>query len=474
MRIIKPFKGRRGFGPVFFLLAGALLLAPLAAAGFAGYYLFLKDAHKPEVALLPEADASSLKRLFTVTAADPQSGIRSITVTVTQGQRRNTILRKTYDPPKDKVAERFNLENSELRGGTFELQVAAYDGSYANLGAGNTAHISRRMLLDLVAPSVKALTPAHYVRQGGVGLVVYEINKDAVRSGVMVGDKFYPGYKQPGGQYACLFAFPADMDAKDFKPRLVVEDAAGNERTGFFVNMAIKRRFREERVDVSDEYLASRLSAFAALYPEIRDPVARFQKINDALRRQNEAVPTALSRESPPEALWDGAFIYMPRSIVRGSFGADRVYVYDGREIGRETSAGIDLASVSHAPVPAANNGKVVYAGPLGVYGNTVIIDHGLGLLSLYGNLSSMAVRRGETVKKGAVIGATGTTGLTTGDQVHFAMYLDGQPVIPIEWWDAHWLEDNVTAKLKRYAPAPEGAAAKSSPAPAPAPAPRS
>ena len=455
MRILKPFKGRRGFGPIFLLLAGTLILSPLAAAGFAGYYLFLKDARKPDLVLAPEANASSLKRPFTITASDDQSGIRSLTVTVTQGQRRTDVLRKTYDPPRDRVSEHFNLENSELRGGAFELQVAAYDGSYANLGAGNAARLSRRMLLDQTAPTVKPLTPAHYVRQGGVGLVVYEVNKDAVKSGVVVGDKFYPGFKQPGGQYASLFAFPSDMNPATFKPRLYVEDAAGNERTGFFVNMAIKRRFRDERVDVSDDFLASRLPAFAALHPEIRDPVARFRMLNDELRRQNEAVPAALARESPQKPLWDGAFIYLPRSVVHGSFGADRVFVHNGEEIARGKSTGIDLASVPHAPVPAANSGKVVFAGPLGVYGNTVIIDHGMGLLSLYGNLSSMAVKRGAEVQKGAVVGATGTSGLAPGDQVHFAMYLDGEPVIPIEWWDAHWLEDNITAKLKRYAPPP-------------------
>lgn len=456
MHIKKPFKGRARFGSVFIVLAVTLLLAPVAMAGFAGYYLFLKDPQKPEVALLPEGNTSSLRRPFTVTAADDQSGIRSLTVTVTQGQRRADVLRKIYDPPKKHVAEHFNLEGSELRGGTFDLQVAAYDGSYANLGAGNAARVSRRMLLDLTPPTVKPLTPAHYLRQGGAGLVVYEVNKDAARSGVMVGGQFYPGYKQPGGQYACLFPFPSTMEPEAFKPRLYVEDASGNEKTGIFVNMAIKRRFREEKVDITDEYLTARLPDFATLYPEIRDPVARFQKINDALRRENEAVPAALSRESPPTPLWDGAFIYLPRSVVRGSFGADRIFFYKGQEIGREKSSGIDLASVFHAPVPAANTGKVVFAGPLGVYGKTVIIDHGMGLVSLYGNLSSFAVRRGEEVKKGAVIGETGSTGLAAGDQVHFAMFLHGQPVIPIEWWDAHWLEDNVTAKLKRYAPAPE------------------
>ncbi|WP_300154932.1 M23 family metallopeptidase [Solidesulfovibrio sp.] len=452
MRIKKPFKRRRGFGPLFFLVAGLLVAAPLALAGVAGYYLFLKDARKPQVTLTPEAEAASPKRAFTVTAADEESGIRSLTVTVTQGQRRTDVLRRSYDPPRDRVSERFTLEGSELRGGAFEMQVAAYDGSYANLGAGNAARVSRRMLLDMTPPSVKALTPAHYVRQGGVGLVVYEVNKDVTRSGVMVGDAFYPGYKQKSGQYACLFAFPADVEAESFKPRLFVEDAAGNEKTGFFVNMAIKRRFREERVDVTDEYLAARLPAFAALFPEVRDPVERFKKLDTELRRQNDASLAEFARKTSPEALWEGAFVYMPRSVVRGSFAADRVYTYKGQEIVREKHMGIDLSSVPRAPVPAANSGRVVFAGALGVYGNAVVVDHGMGLQSLYANLSSTAVRAGDEVKKGDVVGATGTSGLAPGDQVHFAMYLAGRPVIPIEWWDGHWLEDNVTAKIKRYA----------------------
>jgi len=456
MRIKKPFKKRRGFGPIFFVLAGVLLLAPIAVAAFAGYYLFLKDSQKPQVALLPEAEATSMKRAFTIDASDDQSGIRSVTVTVTQGQRRFDVLRKTFDPPRDNVSERFTLEGSELRSGAFELQVAAFDGSYANLGAGNTARITRRMLLDTVPPTVKALTPAHYVRQGGVGLVIYEINKDVTRSGVVVGDVFFPGYKQKSGQYACLFAFPKDVDADAYKPRLFVEDAAGNEKTGFFVNMAIKRRFREERVELSDEFLAARLPAFAGLFPEVRDPVERFKKINSEVRRQNEAVVATLAAKSGPEPLWDGGFIYLPRSVVRGSFGADRVYVYKGQEVDRESHLGIDLSSVPKAPVPAANGGKVVFAGPLGVYGTTVVIDHGMGLLSLYAHLSSVAVSVGDAVKKGDVVGATGTTGLAGGDQVHFAMYLAGQPVIPIEWWDAHWLEDNITTKFKRYAQSPQ------------------
>jgi murein DD-endopeptidase MepM/ murein hydrolase activator NlpD len=371
---------------------------------------------------------------------------------VAQGQRRVDELRKTFDPPRDHISERFTLESSELRGGAFEMQVAAYDGSHANLGAGNAARLSKRMLLDPVPPTVKALTPAHYMRQGGAGLVVYEVNKDVARSGVLVGDRFYPGYKQKSGQFACLFPYPSDLEPEAYKPRLFVEDAAGNEKTGFFVNMAIKRRFREERVEITDEFLAARLPAFAGLFPQERDPIERFKKLQTELRRQNTDFIASLAAKSGPEPLWDGGFVYLPRSVVRGSFGADRVYVSKGQEIGRERSDGIGLASLPGATVPAANSGNVVFAGPLGVYGNTVVIDHGLGLSTVYANLSSVAVAAGDAVKKGDAVGATGTTGLTPGDQVHFAVYLAGQPVIPIEWWDAHWIEDNVTMKLRRFA----------------------
>ena len=457
MRILRPFKMRGRLGVGFYIVAAAMLLTPVALGAFAGYYLFLKDAEKPRVSLSPEATAASLKRPFILTAADDQSGIRSLVVTVTQGQRRFDVLRKVYDPPREQVSEHFTLGGSELRGGSFEMQVAAADGSYANLGTGNTARITRKMRLDTSLPAVKPLTPAQYMRQGGAGLVIYEVNKDLAKNGVQVGDLFFPGYRLKTGQYACLFAFPQDMAAADFKPRILVEDTAGNEKTGFFVNMAIKRRFREERVDITDEFLAAKLPAFSGLFPEVRDPVARFQKLNTELRRQNAATLVDLASRSAPEPLWDGAFIYLPRSVVRGSFGADRIYTYNGREIDHDRSIGIDLASVASAPVPAANNGVVVLAGPLGVYGQTVVIDHGLGLQSFYGHLSSIAVGVGDTVKKGDTIGATGSSGLSAGDHVLFATLLDGLPVIPIEWWDAHWLEDNITQKFKRYAaPAPE------------------
>ena len=99
----------------------------------------------------------------------------------------------------------------------------------------------------------------------------------------------------------------------------------------------------------------------------------------------------------------------------------------------------------------SANGGKVVFTGFLGIYGETVIIDHGMGLQTLYSHLRQIDVKEGQSVKKGDILGKTGVTGLAVGDHLHFGMVLSGLEVIPIEWWDAKWLEDNVTQKLRRF-----------------------
>jgi murein DD-endopeptidase MepM/ murein hydrolase activator NlpD len=77
-----------------------------------------------------------------------------------------------------------------------------------------------------------------------------------------------------------------------------------------------------------------------------------------------------------------------------------------------------------------------------------VVLDHGYGLLSLYGHLSSVSVTEGEEVIRGKELGRSGETGLAGGDHLHFAMLLQGLPVNPVEWWDDHWIEDRLRLKL--------------------------
>ncbi len=101
-------------------------------------------------------------------------------------------------------------------------------------------------------------------------------------------------------------------------------------------------------------------------------------------------------------------------------FGDRRTYMYQNKDVDQQIHLGEDLASLMNSPVPAANNGIVVLAEPVGIYGNTVIIDHGLGVFSGYSHLSQIDVKVGDKVEKGAVVGKTGTTGLAGGDHLHF------------------------------------------------------
>jgi len=110
---------------------------------------------------------------------------------------------------------------------------------------------------------------------------------------------------------------------------------------------------------------------------------------------------------------------------------------------------GIDLASVSQSPVPAANRGKVVLTENIGIYGKTVIIDHGFGLFSMYSHLSGFGVQEGQIVDRGTIIGQTGTTGFAAGDHLHFGVLVHNTFVNPVEWWDASWIKNNITAKIE-------------------------
>jgi murein DD-endopeptidase MepM/ murein hydrolase activator NlpD len=108
---------------------------------------------------------------------------------------------------------------------------------------------------------------------------------------------------------------------------------------------------------------------------------------------------------------------------------------------------GYDLASTKMASIRASNPGTVVYADENGIYGNMPMIDHGLGLYTLYGHCSQILVKEGDHVNAGEVIAKTGTTGLALGDHLHFGMLVQGIEVRPVEWFDGKWIKkfiDNV------------------------------
>ena len=309
-----------------------------------------------------------------------------------------------------------------------------------------------RLVVKTRPPDLVARSAAHYPAQGGADVVIYSPGAGAVRDGVAVGDHWFPGRDVPGdaaGLRFALYAVPFDhADAATI--RLVAEDDAGNRAQQSFVDRLVERPVSSDTLRLTDSFLERVVPEVLARsgLPDSGDRLADYLRINGDLRRRNAARLTELAAASAAQPLWRRPFVAMPNSQVMSPFADRRTYVYEGREVDRQVHLGYDLASVRRAEVPSANDGTVVLARYFGIYGNAVAVDHGAGLMSLYGHLSSLAVGEGDAVSRGQTVGRSGVTGLAGGDHLHFTMLVGGVAVDAREWWDPRWIETRVADRL--------------------------
>ncbi|HTG81529.1 MAG TPA: M23 family metallopeptidase [Geobacteraceae bacterium] len=401
----------------------------------------------PKVSLSPDTGLIAAGRELALKLDAQGGGLKKLSVTAVQGEKTVTILAKDYPIGSHQAAETFNLAKAGLKDGAVTLQVDATS-SAPRFGAARTTTQAHSFTLDTKPLDVAVVSVAHNVNQGGAGLVVYTVSKEVEKTGIVVGDQFYPGYRQGGNQYACLFPLPYDMDTGKFVPKVLAIDRAGNERLVGISYHLTARSFSTDRIDLKDAFLEKIAAEFKAKFPQAGTPLEIFLKANRDQRQQDRKAIADYGRKTSPTPLWQGPFLRMPNTAPLGGFAQARTYIYQGKEVDRQTHLGFDLASVAHADVPAANRGTVVFAGDFGIYGQCIIIDHGLGLQSIYGHLSRIGVKPGETVEKGQIIGSTGATGMAGGDHLHFETVISGQSVNPVEWWDPHWMKNNVTDKL--------------------------
>jgi hypothetical protein len=426
------------------LFVGAVLLVVVIVCGF----FYLRDLSGPAVSTSPNGGAISGKKEIVLTLQD-KSGLKDLSVSVEQGDKSIALLSKQYPPNTETAHEKLTLPQGQgLKEEPLKLLVTATDRSIFHFGAGNKSTQSIDFSYQNRPPSVVVLSTAHNISRGGVGLVLYTVNREVEKTGVVFADRFFPGYRQSGDVYACMFPFPYDLPEERFVPKVVAVDKAGNERLMGIYYHVIPKRFPSDRLELSDPFLDKVSSEFKDRFPQAATPLDVFLKANSELRSHDLKILGECGRKSSPVPLWQGEFLRLPNSAPRGVFAQARTYFYKGKPVDHQTHLGIDLASLPHANVPAANNGTVVYADDLGIYGQCVIIDHGLGLQTLYGHLSRIGVKVGEEVKKGQIIGSTGDTGLAGGDHLHFGVVVSGEQVNPIEWWDPSWIRNNVTSKL--------------------------
>ena len=439
----------------------ALLPAVLIVSLLVWLLMTIFEGEKPQAHIEPLPDYLNKSITFNATVSDLKMGLRTVKVSVKQDGPVIPIQKKSfsYDGLFNKKGihtfkDEFTLDPIKLHlvQGQASLIIEVHDFSKRRGGDGNLTIIEHKMIVDTIPPSITPISRSHNVNIGGSGLITYRISTDTSQSGISVNDLFFPGIPfrndPQSGIYICYFAVPYNFK-KDNTLYLWAKDRADNETRKTFFYHIKQKRFRRDKIRISDRLLDNMISSFP---PDTFEPgknkIEKYLYINRELRKKNYAKLKELCQSPTKQKLWDGPWLRMKNAATMAKFADQRSYYYKGKLIDKAVHLGVDLASLARSPVQAANSGSVIYAQDLGIYGLTVVIDHGQGLYTMYSHLSRIDVDVDQSVTKGDTIGATGNTGLATGDHLHFGFIVHGVPVNPIEWWDSHWIRDNIYKKL--------------------------
>jgi murein DD-endopeptidase MepM/ murein hydrolase activator NlpD len=449
-------------------LLGLVAILVLAAGGA---YFYAGRMPGPTIDIVkPEKFVGQSAPLeFVVTT--PRGELAGLTVAVEQNGKRTEIATLSSLPGeaiKQEAADRMRITRDvgkkavpDLQTGDARILITASRPVLYGLRQADTT-VVRDVKVRLERPRVAVLSTHHYVNLGGSEMVVYRATPDDVQSGVVVGEVEYPGFpaagvtvdgvKLPEGTRVAFFALRYDQDVTT-PIRAFARDEAGNVVRAPFDFRVFPKRFKQSDIEVNDALLNDVVPAILEGTTEIQpsgSAVEKFVAVNSELRKKNNARIASFAAQTAPELLWRGVVFHrFGNTAVESAFADYRTYYRDRKEIDRQVHLGFDLASLAGAPIVAANRGKVLFADELGIYGNTVIVDHGMGLQSLYAHLSSIGVKAGDMVEKEQEIGRSGKTGMALGDHLHFTMLVNGHMVNPIEWWDPHWIEDRILRKLK-------------------------
>ncbi len=429
-----------------------VLILVLLGAGVFYVWPHLEGA-PPQISLeKPVTHLGKASSVF-VRVSDEGRGLAWVRVTLVQQERKGVILNQAFDTPGMPLASlklAVNPLEMGMRQGKATIVVEAADRSWRNWMKGNVALKEFPVEVDTTPPRLTCLSQVIHVNRGGAGLAVYTVNEANARHGVRVGDTLFQGWspwpQQPGTKL-CYFAY-GDTMAKGVNIDLWAEDVAGNKAV-LPLNVKLHwKNFRSDVITLTDRFMNTVAARFADRIPTDRQtPLAKFLWINQDLRQHDNAKIAAASLPSQPYQLWQKT-LERPLGAPKAGYGDQREYVLNKEVVSRSVHLGQDLAHTERSPVKAAARGIVRYAADLGIYGNCVILSHGQGVASLYGHLSEIRAKVGDEVTRNQVIGISGMTGLALGDHLHFSVLVGGVFVNPTEWWDPHWVQDNVLLRF--------------------------
>jgi murein DD-endopeptidase MepM/ murein hydrolase activator NlpD len=414
-------------------------LALLIVCGFVAFYLYI-DTNSPVISWGAEEN-DSINHALKVNIAD-DVGLKEVCYTLSGGactgvescsrDLQTQSFELLIEPDKCVV----NSEPLEMK-----ITVNAVDSSLIV----NKINSSITLTYDKQAPTLMTLQGSLSLKRGGTGVVLYEVGEVPSETGVLLDDLHFRAFEFEQNKYLSFYAHPYNVKADDFKPRVFAVDAAGNLRKIRPGSRTASHTYRSEVLELSDDFLESVKDKMMAT--STRTPLDIFVEINNKVRQENYQKIAQICKTTEPKKLWDGVFL-RNQGATKAGFADSRTYKYRSEVVSKQVHLGLDIAGINNTQIFAANHGKVIFVGEIGIYGNVIILDHGYGLHSLYGHLHQTDVREGDSVRKGDIIAVSGETGLVFGDHLHYEMRVNSVAVNPIEWFDDVWVKNNIETYL--------------------------
>lgn len=433
-------------------LGGMIALAVIVGAGV---YVYSSQAFERVAPMISVKNGGywNLKDPLPLTISD-DGGLKSYSVVMRDKSEDTVLYHEEMLTPKQKVELKvqppknaFSMTQKEI-----EIIVEATDASKWGFFNGNKTTQNYKLVIDKRRPEVKILANSYRIKRGGSALVVFQA-VDANMKELYIETNFNKKFKsQPfykNGYHIALIAWPVNQT--EFRATVVAKDGAMN-TTQVYVPLYLgDANYKVSNIEIKDDFLNGKIAELAEEFAQtqgVSDPVKRFQIINEQVRLENEKliheitskVSTKMINDFRPTKMYP-----LKNGAVVAYFGDHRIYSYQNKQISESYHLGLDLASNSMAEIRPKNPGAVVFSDYNGLYGNMPILSHGLGLYTLYGHCSSVAVQKGDVTKADQLIANTGKSGYAMGDHVHFGVLVQGIEVYPAEWMDDNWIKLNIT-----------------------------
>ena len=435
-------------------LKGKLLLLALIIISGVGGYLYYKgliNFNEPKVIFekKPEYVGSNTNLKFRI--IDDKPGIKEVKVYLIQ--EKNIKILEDIDFPEGFNEKDYNIKIDArkygLKEGNGKISIFVKDSSLL----GNSKTITLEIKVDLTPPSLSILSSPASIMNGGTGFVFYRTSSDVIKTGIRVGNlefNCFNSIAENKNIFGCAFPYPYYWNRKKSIVVFAI-DKAGNKTSHALMYYFKRKNYHRSVITITDEFIETKVRPLSD--KDISDPVKLFKYVNVEVRKKNEDLIHNIAKKvSLKEPLFKTNFLQLKNSKMLGGFADYRKYKYKGKFIKGANAyhKGMDFASIKNATVQAAEDGKVVYTGFLGIYGNSIIIEHGMGVFTLYSHLAEIHVNKGDMVSRGTEIGITDTTGLAVGDHLHFGVLVQGLEVHPIEWLDRKWLNSRFFSEYKR------------------------